>query len=101
MEKNLTAPWQVNGQKLLYMYAMKYHSDIFKKESLSSAKAQMDLEGIMLREISQRKTNDFIYVRDLKKVDHVERVELWLPRVVGGKYRDVGQRYKFSVTINS
>ena len=36
---------------------MEYYSAIKKNESLPFAATQMDLEGIMLSEISQRKTN--------------------------------------------
>ena len=39
------------------IYAMKYYSAIGKNEILSLATTCMDLEVIMLNEISQRKTN--------------------------------------------
>ena len=40
-----------------YMYTMEYDSGIKKNEILPFAIIWMDLEGIMLSEISQRKTN--------------------------------------------
>ena len=43
----------------------------------------MDLEGIMLREISQTKTN--IYPWNLKKPKLKKRVAWWLPEAVGGR----------------
>ena len=36
-----------------YIYTMEYHSAIRRKQSLPSATAWMELEGIMLSEISQ------------------------------------------------
>ena len=43
-------------KKMWYMYMMEYYSVIKKKEILPFATTWMELEGIMLREISQRKT---------------------------------------------
>ena len=40
-----------------YIYTTEYYSVIKKNEILPSATTWMDLEGIMLSEISQRKTN--------------------------------------------
>ena len=48
-------------KKMWYLYAMEYYSAIKRKEFLSFATTWMDLEGIILSEISQtRKTNTMI-----------------------------------------
>ena len=45
-------------KKMWHIYTMEYYSAIKKNEILPFATTQMDLEGIMLSEISQtRKTN--------------------------------------------
>ena len=44
-------------KKMLCVYTMEYYSAIKKNEILTLATTWMDLEGIMLSEISQRKTN--------------------------------------------
>ena len=41
----------------IYTYTMEYYSAIKKSEILPFAATWMDLEGIMLGEVSQRKTN--------------------------------------------
>ena len=41
----------------MYIHTMEYYSAIKKKEILPFATTWMELESIMLREISQRKTN--------------------------------------------
>ena len=43
-------------KKKWYIYTMEYHSAIKKNEILPFATTWMELEGIMLSEISQRKT---------------------------------------------
>ena len=43
--------------KMWYIYTMKYYSAIKKNEVLPFATTWLDLEGIMLSEVSQRKTN--------------------------------------------
>ena len=43
-------------KKMWYIYTMEYHSAIKKNEILPFAMTWMELEGIMLSEISQRKT---------------------------------------------
>ena len=44
-------------KKTWYIYTMVHYSAIKKNEILSFATTWMDVEGIMLSEISQRKTN--------------------------------------------
>ena len=43
-------------KKMWYIYTMEYYSAIQKNEILPLATTRMELEGIMLSEISQRKT---------------------------------------------
>ena len=40
-----------------FIYTVEYYSTMRKKEILPFVTTRMDLEGIMLSEISQRKTN--------------------------------------------
>ena len=44
-------------KKMWYMYTIQYYSAIKKNEILPFATTWLELEGIMLSEISQRKTN--------------------------------------------
>ena len=44
-------------RKMWYIYTMEYYSAIKKNEILALATTWMDVEGIMLSEISHRKTN--------------------------------------------
>ena len=44
-------------KKIWYIYTMEYYLAIKKNEILSFATTWMELEGIMLNEISQQKTN--------------------------------------------
>ena len=48
-------------KKMWYIYTREYYSAIKKNEILSFATKGMDLKGIMLSEISQRKTNTVCY----------------------------------------
>ena len=55
-------------KKMWYIYTMEYYSAIKKNEILPFATMWMELEGIMLSEISQRKTKiyDFTHMRTLR-----------------------------------
>ena len=44
-------------KKMWYIFIMEYYSEMKKNESLPFATTWMELEGIMLSEISQRKTD--------------------------------------------
>ena len=44
-------------KRMSYIYTLEHYSAINKNETLPFAAIWMDLEGIMLSEISQRKTN--------------------------------------------
>ena len=44
-------------KKMWYIYTMEYYSAIKRNEILPFATTWMELEGIMLSEVSQRKTN--------------------------------------------
>ena len=44
-------------KKMLYLCTMEYYSDIKQNEIMSSAATWMDLENVILSEVSQRKTN--------------------------------------------
>lgn len=44
-------------RKMWCIYAMEYSSAIKKNETLPSATTWMDLEGVVLNGVSQRKTN--------------------------------------------
>ena len=48
-------------KKMWYIHTMEYYSAIKKNEIMPFAATWMDLEGTMLSEISQRKTNTVYY----------------------------------------
>ena len=64
-------------KKMWYIYTMAYYSAIKNNDILPFATMWMELEGIMLSEISQRqKSYDFIYMRTLRdKTDEHKRRE--------------------------
>ena len=47
----------MDKEDVVYIYTMEYYSAIKKNEILPFATMWMELEGIMLSEISQRKAN--------------------------------------------
>ena len=49
-------------KKMRYLYTMEYYSAIKKNEILPFAVAWMDLEGIMLREISQTEKDKYCMI---------------------------------------
>ena len=60
-----TAEWI---KKMWYIYTVEYYSAIKKNEILQFATIYMDLEGIMLCEISQKKKDRQLYFnKDVKK----------------------------------
>ena len=61
-------------RKMWYIYTMEYYSAIKKKEMLPFVTMQMNLESILLSEISQIKTNIVwyhLYVESKKKEAHL------------------------------
>ena len=71
-------------KKMWNVYTMEYYSAMRKKEILSFATTWMDLEGMMLSEISQRRTITawyHLYVKSKRKKPNSwkQRVEKWLP----------------------
>ena len=59
------APMSIDGwmdkEDVVYIYTMEYYSAIKKNEILPFATTWMELEGIMLSEISQGKTNIWLH----------------------------------------
>ena len=51
----------MDKEDVIYIHTMKYYSALKKKEVLPFAATWMDLEGIMVSEISQRRTNPVRY----------------------------------------
>ena len=49
-------------KKMWYIYTMEHYSDIKKNEILPFAKTRMDLEGIMLSEISQSEKDKYCMI---------------------------------------
>ena len=84
---------------------MEYYSAIKNKENLPLRTTWVNLEGIMLREISQRERQTLpiwghLYLKSKKESNsqnqRVDKCLSWDRR--WGKQEDVGQWYKFSVT---
>lgn len=68
---------------MVYTY-MKYYSALTRKRSLATTAIWMDLEDVMLNEISHRKTNNPRVIKciDRKKTggcQRVKRKEIWGP----------------------
>ena len=53
----MSIDWWMDKEDVVYIYTMEYYSTIKKNEILTFATMWMQLEGIMLSEITQRKTN--------------------------------------------
>ena len=84
---------------VVYIYTVEYYSAVKKNENLPLAERGMDLEGIMLSEISQRKTNSVwyhLYVESKK-----ERKKELIDTEVGGRQRqglgEGGQKVQNSI----
>lgn len=61
-------------KKLWCINTKDYYSSIKKKDILPFLITWVDLKGMMLGEMSQRKTNPvFIYIRDLKTQKHKKK----------------------------
>ena len=60
-----------------YTYATEYYSAMKKNEILPFATTWMDLEGIMLSEVSQTETNmyDITYMWNFKKIQQTSEEE--------------------------
>ena len=58
----------MNKEDVVHIYTMEYYSTIKKNEILPFATVWMELEGIMLSEISQRKKKsyNFTHMRTLR-----------------------------------
>ena len=93
-------------QKMWYIYTMEYYSAIKKNETMLSAATWMQLEMIILSEVSQKEKDkyhmipyDITYMQNLKydtneamyetETDsQTQRTDLWLPRGRVGWGRD-------------
>ena len=86
----------------MYIYTMEYYSAIKKNEVMPFAATQVDLEIIILSEVSQRKTNIIwyhLYMESLKNDTNelvyktetdsqIQKTNLWLPNGKGGRGKD-------------
>ena len=52
----------MDKEDVVYIYTMEYYSDIKKNEILPFAETWMDLEGIMLSEISQTEKDKYCMI---------------------------------------
>ena len=60
---NLSAHWMDEWiKKMWYLHTMEYYSVIKKSKALPTATTCMDLEGIMLSEISQTKNDKYCMI---------------------------------------
>ena len=55
--KQPTCPWTEEWMKMWYLYTMEHYSAIKKDKIMPFATTWMDLEIIILSEVSQRKTD--------------------------------------------
>ena len=68
-QKQSKCPSKNEWMKLWYIYTMEYHPAIKKNEIMPFAATWMDLEIIILNEVSQTKTNMITFIcRILKKM---------------------------------
>ena len=76
----------MDKEGVVYIYTMGYYSAIKKNEMLPFATTWMELEGIMLNEISQRqKSYDFTHMRTLRdKTDEHKGRETKIIQKQGG-----------------
>ena len=84
----------------IHTHTPEYYSATGKKEILPFATTWMNLEGIMLSEISQIGKNKYCMIsltcRTLKKAELTETETRMLVARGGGKRGDVGQRVQTS-----
>ena len=65
--KHPECPTDERIKKMCYIYTMGHYAAIKKYEMMKSAAIWMDLEIIILSEVSQRQIHDIIYTWNLKK----------------------------------
>ena len=79
--------------KMWYMYTMEYYSTIKKNELMPFAATWMDLEIIILSEVSQKEKDKYHMISLICGIQNVtqmnsqkQRIDWWLPGAgVGGK----------------
>ena len=63
LEKELRCPSTDEWiKKMLFIYTMKYYSAIRRDENLPFASLRMELEGVMLKEVSQAEKDKYYMV---------------------------------------